>query len=265
MQEIAVGIRIDPDEGLSFTGIEAVNGLINCGGKVTSIEPGGAVMRKLGEDGEQVRLTLSGCDLKVIVDDTGFDSSPAKREHDRLYRTGSELIQPYMRLDGSLPKPANSDRARDEIQRGIEFLRQSLAILPSNWPAWWLIGKAYQAMDVRFEACEAFGKAYALHKGNADVAREYMYECLHAGRVAKAIAAARCAVKLKPDNAGLHANLALSLLVGAQLAEASTAIEWSLRLDPTDAISRNLHQRIADVQAGRRPQPKSLAELDASS
>ena len=35
---------------LDISGIEEVNGLINRGGKVMSIEPGGAIMRKLGED-----------------------------------------------------------------------------------------------------------------------------------------------------------------------------------------------------------------------
>jgi len=60
VREIGVGIRIDENEGLSFNGIEEVNGLINRGGIVTSIEPGGAIMRKLGEDDDNVRLMLSG-------------------------------------------------------------------------------------------------------------------------------------------------------------------------------------------------------------
>ena len=76
MREIAVGIRIDMEKGLSFTGIEEVNGLINRGAKVTSIEPAGAVMRKLGEDGDNVRMTLSGCDIKVVLDDSDVESSP---------------------------------------------------------------------------------------------------------------------------------------------------------------------------------------------
>jgi len=76
VKEIDVGIRIDVEDGLSFTGIEVVNGLINCGATVTSIEPGGAVMRKLGENDENVRLTLSGCDMKVVLDDKGVASSP---------------------------------------------------------------------------------------------------------------------------------------------------------------------------------------------
>ena len=70
MKEIGVGIRIDPESGISSIGIEEVNDLIGRGAVVTSIEPGGAIMRKLGEDDEDVRLTLSGCEMKVILDDS---------------------------------------------------------------------------------------------------------------------------------------------------------------------------------------------------
>lgn len=98
MRETGVGIRIDLVEGLSFSGIEQVNAAINLGGKVTAIEPGGAIMRKLGEDGENASWTLSGCEMKVIVDDSDIDSSPAMLEHNRLYQEGRNLISPYMQL-----------------------------------------------------------------------------------------------------------------------------------------------------------------------
>ena len=73
MKEIGVGIRIDPESGISFSGIDEVNQLIERGAIVTSIEPGGALMRKLGGDDEDVRLTLSGCEMKVILDDSNVD------------------------------------------------------------------------------------------------------------------------------------------------------------------------------------------------
>jgi hypothetical protein len=75
MREISIGIRIDMQEGLSFYGLEEVNALINCGGRVTSIEAGGVLMQELREDGEEVHLTLSGCEMKVLVDDSGVELS----------------------------------------------------------------------------------------------------------------------------------------------------------------------------------------------
>ncbi|HKI32231.1 MAG TPA: hypothetical protein VKA46_10210 [Gemmataceae bacterium] len=69
MREIEVGIRIDIHEGLSFFGTEEINDLLRLGGRVVAVEPGGAIMRKLGEDGDTVSLTLSGFSLKVKIED----------------------------------------------------------------------------------------------------------------------------------------------------------------------------------------------------
>ena len=69
MREIEVGLRIDVHNGLSFFGTEEVNDLLRRGGRVVAIEPGGAIMRKLGEEAGNVRLTLSGFSLKLKVED----------------------------------------------------------------------------------------------------------------------------------------------------------------------------------------------------
>lgn len=69
MREIEVGIRIDLHAGISFFGTEEVNELLRQGGRVVAIEPGGAIMSELGEDAENVRLTLSGFSLKVKVEE----------------------------------------------------------------------------------------------------------------------------------------------------------------------------------------------------
>ena len=263
MREIGVGIRIDVNEGLSFTGIEEVNGLINRGGKVTSIEPGGAIMRKLGEDEENVRLTLSGCEMKVMVDDSDAESSPQTLEHNRLYQEGSDAISPYMQLVNRDSQTAETQKANEELNRGIDLLNQAISINPANWSAYWIIGKAHQSLGNSEDACDAFGKSHGLQKGNADVAREYMFECLNLGRADKGIVAARHAVTIKPDDAGLMANLSLALFIGGKLDDASEAVAKALVMAPDDEISRKLKGMIADVQAGRKTQPSKLADLNA--
>jgi len=69
MREIEVGIRIDMHDGIAFFGTEEVNECLQRGGRVVAVEPGGAIMRKLGEEGGNVRLTLSGFSLKMKVED----------------------------------------------------------------------------------------------------------------------------------------------------------------------------------------------------
>lgn len=220
-------------------------------------------MRKLGEDDGNVRLTLSGCDMKVIVDDSAVESSPQTLEHNRLYEEGTDLISPYMLLANQASPSADSPGAREQLERGIDLLKQAIAINPANWAAYWMIGKAYQVLGDSPNACDAFAKSHGLQNGNPDVAREYMLECLKLGDGAKAIAAARHAVRLQPDNAGLIANLALALLIGGNLDEAADRVTQALEMAPEDAISRNLQAMIADVQSGRRPQPSKLADLNA--
>lgn len=68
MREIEVGIRIDMHEGIAFFGTEEVNELLQRGGRVVALEPGGAIMRRLGEDADNVSLTLSGFSLKVRIE-----------------------------------------------------------------------------------------------------------------------------------------------------------------------------------------------------
>jgi tetratricopeptide (TPR) repeat protein len=261
MREINVGIRIDPIEGLMFDGIEHVNAVLNCGGRVVAIEPGGAIMRKLREDDQNVSLTLSGCEMKVIVDDSGFDASPQKSEHDRLYQEASQLIKPYMQLVGAQVQSADKPEAKQHLARGIELMRQAVAIIPANWAAWWIVGKAHQALGDSQQACDAFAKAFRLNKAHVDVTREYMYECLNLGNPDKGIPLARYALALQPDDAGLTANLALALLLGGKVDDAAQTIEQALALLPDDEISVNLRRDIAAVQSGRKHQPKCIADL----
>ena len=69
MKEIRVKAQVDPKEGLTFSGIEEVNGLINCGGKVTSIT-GCFLFRDDKKEGDDEHLYLSGWQIIVNVDDS---------------------------------------------------------------------------------------------------------------------------------------------------------------------------------------------------
>ncbi|QDT89646.1 tetratricopeptide repeat protein [Gimesia algae] len=262
--EFRVGVRVDPAEGLLSTGMDEVNGLINRGGKVVSIEGGGAVLRKLNKDdtSDDPVMTLSGCDMKVVIDMTEFGSNAASQEHDRLYQEGLELINPYIFIVGREHEPADTEAARDDLAQGKELFRQALEIDPGNGAAWWIIGKAEQVLEDTEAACDAFRKAYQLIQNNPDAAREYMFECLKLGRTKQAIEAARHARKLKPEDMGLVANLALALMIGGELEEAADTIEIALAGAPDDPINVNLQQRIAEIRAGNQPQPQNLADLD---
>ena len=125
-------------------------------------------------------------------------------EHNKYFVEDSGLIKPYMQLNGVQSKPASSSQAKTEITRGIALLDAVVAYNTNNWSAWWdIMGKGYQALRESDKACDAFGKSYAIQRQNADVAREYMLECLNLGRNIEAVSVAEYAVSLSPKDAGL--------------------------------------------------------------
>jgi hypothetical protein len=66
---INIGIRIDMKTGISFFGLDEVNRRVQAGARVLEVRPGGAIMTKLGEAEGSVEMTLTGCDIEVVLED----------------------------------------------------------------------------------------------------------------------------------------------------------------------------------------------------
>ena len=207
-------------------------------------------------------IGLGGC----FTDDAGESQTQPELvtpdSHNRIYQQGCDLISPYMQLHGVDAPSPNTEKARDEITRGIEELRRVVKFNPENSSAYWVMGKGYQALGESEKACDAFGKSFAIQKDNPDIAREYMFECLNLGRASAAIDAAEHGVSLDPDDAGLIANLAIAYLVGGRIEDAIATADKSLELAPDDEITQHVKTIIVEVRDGQRPQPKSTRELD---
>jgi tetratricopeptide (TPR) repeat protein len=181
-------------------------------------------------------------------------------EYTAAYKRGSGLLGKHMTLHDREPAPSPAREA--EVREGLRWLQRAVEILPGSWPAHWLIGKGYQALDDHPRAYEAFGQATRLCQENADVPRELCLECLELGKFAEAVDAARLAVRIKRSDPGLQANLALALLLARDMDEALDQAEQAVARSPRDEISRNLLAVIRDVKDGRRPRPATLAEVE---
>jgi cytochrome c-type biogenesis protein CcmH/NrfG len=201
---------------------------------------------------------LVGCSRNEAVK----SYSPA--DHNQLFKEGSELITPYMRLHGQPRDPKITSRARKDVSRGIELLQAVVTTNSQNWAAYWFIGKGYQTLGKTEEACDAFRNSFSLQKQNADVAREYMFECLDLGRAQEGVDAAEHAVSLEPKEPGLIANLALAYLIAGKNGEALTKAEEALALDPGDKLTQTVVRVIREVASGKKPQPKTLKDVDGS-
>jgi tetratricopeptide (TPR) repeat protein len=182
-------------------------------------------------------------------------------DHNRVYTAACNLIEPYLRLHGK-PEKKVSKNAAAQLRQAIAMLDAVTTYAPANWSAFWVKGKAYQALDDRKAACAAFKSAFDVQENNPDVAREYMYECLNLGDGVEGLRAARHALALNPSDAGLHANLALALVIAAQPREALAAVDEALRIDPRDTISQNVRKVVLKILDGTTPQPRTLGELE---
>jgi Flp pilus assembly protein TadD len=185
----------------------------------------------------------------------------ANADHDTLYMQGCNLIKPYMMLTDGHARPANTQKSQQELRRGITLLTKVVAINLNNWSAYWIMGKAYQALGESENACDAFGKSFDIQRGNPDVAREYMFECLKLGRGSEGVRVAQHAVSLRPQDGGLVANLALAYLIAGRNDDALGSVNESLRIAPDDKITQSLKKLITEVRDGKRAQPKTIRDL----
>jgi Flp pilus assembly protein TadD len=191
----------------------------------------------------------------------GRDLTPAEAaEYTAAYKAGSDRVMRHMDL---IDRQATTSTVKEsELREGIRLLQRAVAIQPRSWPAYWLIGKGHQTLGDHRMAYEAFRKAAALVTGNADVPRELCLECLHLGMFAEAVDVARVAVRTERSDPGLQANLALALLLAGDVDEALDQAEQAVARRPKDEINRNLLTIIQEVKDGRRPQPRTLAEVE---
>ncbi len=69
--ELSIGLRIVPQQGLVFFGLDEVNEKLDRGVRILAIKEGEAIMKKTGETDEAVRLSFSGFSLNVVFEDSG--------------------------------------------------------------------------------------------------------------------------------------------------------------------------------------------------
>jgi Tfp pilus assembly protein PilF len=184
-------------------------------------------------------------------------------QHNEIYEPGSQLISPHMQLLNRDPRVTRS--VKEQVTRGIRDLDAVTTFNPENWAAFWIKGKGYQVLGEHEAANSEFKASFDIQKENPDVAREYAASCLELGHGAEAVRVAQHAIDVTPDDAGLYANLALAFLIDGKNSEAKKAVEQALAMAPQDKISQAVRGVVDDVIAGKRGQPKTMADLNKKS
>jgi len=209
--------------------------------------------------------TLFGCKKESLIEQppTTVVTVSDDDQHNEIYERGSQLISPHMQLLDRDPRVTKA--VREQVTRGIRDLDAVTTYNPGNWAAFWIKGKGYQVLGAHEAANREFKASFDIQKQNPDVAREYAASCLELGHGAEAVRVAQHAIDVTPDDAGLYANLALAFLIDGKNAEAKKAIEQALMMAPQDKISQAVRIVVDDVIAGKRRQPKTMADLNKKS
>jgi tetratricopeptide (TPR) repeat protein len=176
----------------------------------------------------------------------------ADRDFSEAFKSGAQLIEPYLKLADKASTDPKTPDARTRIREGIRILTEVTQGTPNHWPAFWMIGKGNQSLGDHIAAEAAFKRAYAINPENADVARELMTESICSGHRSDAVDVAKTVVRQNPMAADLIANLALAYLANGQLVEAREAVERAVKLAPGDEITRGLLVEVKAVQGGRK-------------
>jgi Flp pilus assembly protein TadD len=182
-------------------------------------------------------------------------------DHDRFYREATALIRGELLLQGNpvLPKPSEPVRLR--LERALQLFSDVLQLNPQNWAAMWLEGKTHQRLGDLNSAIACFLRAHDLNPSLADIAREASLCLMDLGRSQEAVYWARNAVEAQPQNQGLHANLAVALLLDGKPHEADASVDDAAAGTEADAVTRNLKTIIKHfIDTGQKP-PTTTASL----
>jgi tetratricopeptide (TPR) repeat protein len=172
---------------------------------------------------------------------------------DQIYKAASDLIRPY--LEHQLENAPLDNAARERLKRGRDMLSRVLEFNPRYWAALWFRGTAHKCLRELEPAYDDFRRAYALEKTNPNVGRELACMCMALGKGEEAVQVSREVLEKNPSGADLMSNFALALLVAGDVSQAEAVVENSLKLDPTDKITRNLAKMITSVRAGQTARP----------
>jgi Tfp pilus assembly protein PilF len=182
------------------------------------------------------------------------------KRHNDLYAQANELSKGLVILDGS-PRKALGFFQKRRLRKAIGLYQQVLEINPASWQSMFFIGKAFQSLGELDQAFSWFARANETVPENPSVAKEYGGVAGQLGRHEVAIRALEAVAMQHPNDAGLQTNFGLSCLMGGKLTQACKAFERTVELEPQNDVNRKLLALIREVESGKRPCPKTEAEI----
>jgi Flp pilus assembly protein TadD len=180
--------------------------------------------------------------------------------HDSHYRTGWDLARRYFLL-ANKPKTILTWFGRRRLRKASGHLESAVRLNPGGWQSMWALGKIHQRLGDSELALDWFKRAHKINPGETDVAREAGLAALDSGDARQAEVFLRAAIRSKPEDPGLVANLALAQLLCGELDDACQSAATAVAADPTDKISASVLRLSKGIREGKLAVPRSMAEL----
>jgi tetratricopeptide (TPR) repeat protein len=181
------------------------------------------------------------------------------QRHDERYNAGYELVKDLV-FSARGPYPPDSP-ARGQLREAIRCFEEALAIVPANWQALLLMGKAHQCLGEYEQALAALLRAHECEPTQLMVAVETGAAAGRVGRHDVAVRVMEAAAREHPDDPRLPFNLGISYLFLGDFAAARRALERAVALEPDQDVNKGLLDLLGEVEAGKRPCPKSEEEI----
>ena len=213
-----------------------------CAALVTGLK---SIRRELPEAAGMLAL---GVPLAVLT----WNQSSHYASAETLYRVTLEKNPSCWMCQNNLALPL-VDGSRDEIERAVSLLQESLRTNPDHAEALNNLGVAYRRLGRLEDAVRAQEQAVRLSPRSAAVHTNLGATLLQMGRLDDAARSFEASITLEPGSAGAHHSLGTVLLRARRPQDAIAHFNEAVRLDPLHGEARN-NLGMALEMTGRLPE-----------
>lgn len=192
------------------------------------------------------------------------EAAPVTRssEYRVIWDKACALIRDLINLDGRILPPPTADERR-RLAEAITLFDKAVLLQPGNAGPNLFIGKIHQRLgDVR-ASLASLRKAHAIAPDDSACILELGGSLAQCGLYDDAVSILGMGSTMHPKHPVIHFNLGVALLMSGKAPRAVTVFERLVQLEPQGPYNRKLLTVASEVAEGRRPAPKTEAEVSA--
>ncbi|MDV6028969.1 MAG: tetratricopeptide repeat protein [Phycisphaera sp. RhM] len=179
---------------------------------------------------------------------------------EELFRKSADVVLGNMRHPG---QPPPSQDVQQAIREAIGRLQRLVSQRDDAWRVWFLLGKAWHAVDRIPRAIQALERALeVVDEPQTIIYKELAGVLLADGDTERACQTGEKAVALAPDDVELLGNLSIAYLLDGRVEIAHKTLGHALTICCDDTTNQFVMEKITAVLEGRLSRPRTLAELE---